>query len=380
MKTILSRAIIMVAAGLLMAQAAPAPKTTLAVYPIQAVGEVKASLAVTLTSLLNDELKRSPVLSVVDEGTVRAAIAQKAPPGQDQCDTTACRVEVGKQVQAQKLVAGKLSQLGALYILTLSVLDVASGNEVFSAADKCACVEDKLDQLVASTSAPIRAHLGESVPGVQTPPAGTAPSQEKSADDYLLDGAKAYQDKDYDLAVKLFSRGLELDPKNVYLWFCRGGSYRAKGDYAQAIEDFSRVVDLDPKFFLSIYEFRGNTYLLNKDYQHAIRDFTKALELNPQNADLAATLAWLYATCPDAQYRSGKKAVELATKACELTKWVEASNLDVLAAAYAQSGNFIQAILAEQKAIPLAKNKEAMAAYEARLKQYQRGKPYREQK
>ena len=42
--------------------------------------------------------------------------------------------------------------------------------------------------------------------------------------------------------------------------------------------------------------------------------------------------------------RNGKEAVELAIKACELSNWKNWGIIDTLAAAYAEAGNFEQAI------------------------------------
>ena len=48
-------------------------------------------------------------------------------------------------------------------------------------------------------------------------------------------------------------------------------------------------------------------------------------------------LAWLLATAPDARFRDGPRAVEHATRACELSGWRDAAALDTLAAAYAET-------------------------------------------
>jgi tetratricopeptide (TPR) repeat protein len=49
--------------------------------------------------------------------------------------------------------------------------------------------------------------------------------------------------------------------------------------------------------------------------------------------------------------RDGKQAVEYATKACELDGWEDATSLETLAAAYAESGDFTKAIEWQTKAM-----------------------------
>jgi serine/threonine-protein kinase len=86
--------------------------------------------------------------------------------------------------------------------------------------------------------------------------------------------------------------------------------------------------------------------------------------------------AWYLATAPEEAARSGPQAVEDATSACELTDWNEPAYLDTLAAAYAESGQFEQAVRHQQLAIKLAPE-SLRAQLQAHLELYQAGKPCR---
>ena len=44
---------------------------------------------------------------------------------------------------------------------------------------------------------------------------------------------------DYDLAIKDYTRALEIDPKNAYAYYNRGISLDRKNDYDEAIKNFS---------------------------------------------------------------------------------------------------------------------------------------------
>ena len=110
----------------------------------------------------------------------------------------------------------------------------------------------------------------------------------------------------------------------------------------------------------------------------ALADFNEAIRLDPNATMPYRGRALIYATCPDARLRDGKKAVEDATKACEITHWKEGNNLGSLAAAYAESGDFDSAVEWQTKARDLAPEKEK-ADFESRLDLFKAHKPYREE-
>ena len=84
------------------------------------------------------------------------------------------------------------------------------------------------------------------------------------------------------------------------------------------------------------------------------------------------------ATCPDARFRNGKKAVELATRACELTEWKLADMIDSLAAAHAEAGDFDAAVKWQIKANVLYDADANREEGRARLELYLESTPYRQ--
>lgn len=81
-------------------------------------------------------------------------------------------------------------------------------------------------------------------------------------------------------------------------------------------------------------------------YAEMIDLLQEAMTLAPKQAAAAKNLSWVYATCPDHHFRNGKKAVELARRACDLTDWSDANCRAALADAYLEDGD--RALAAEQ--------------------------------
>ena len=101
--------------------------------------------------------------------------------------------------------------------------------------------------------------------------------------------------------------------------------------------------------------------------------------MNPKHAACYNSQAWLWATCPDDSFRDGKKAVEFAKKAVELTEGKEPAILDTHAAALAEAGDFEQAAtILESVTRQLDPGSELLAETRARLEKYKKKQAHRQ--
>lgn len=152
--------------------------------------------------------------------------------------------------------------------------------------------------------------------------------------------------------------------------------YSAQKFYGKAVEQFTKVLEMDPKNVAALRG-RGDALLSMGRQAEAIKDYEKALEIDPNDSGILNNLAWVLATSPDDKLRDGKRALELAKKACELTQYKEAHILSTLAAAYAELGDLKTAIEWSQKAVELGEGEEK-EALQKELETYKSGKPMRE--
>jgi Flp pilus assembly protein TadD len=89
------------------------------------------------------------------------------------------------------------------------------------------------------------------------------------------------------------------------------------------------------------------------DYPKALDDYNKSIELAPREWAAYNGIARIYSTAPvfEAHIRDGKQALAMAKKACELSQWDEWMPIASLAAAYAELGNFEEAVRWHNQAI-----------------------------
>jgi tetratricopeptide (TPR) repeat protein len=173
-----------------------------------------------------------------------------------------------------------------------------------------------------------------------------------------------------------YAEALRLNPDYIAAHNNMGVALNHQGKFEAAEAHFAHVLRLDPKYG-EAYNNLGVALASQSKFKAAARCYAEALGLNPNSAEAYNNLALIMGTCPEAQYRDGGKAVEIASRACELTKWKSSEFLNTLAAAYAEAGDFDAAVTWQMKAIGLLKDERQRDDYHARLVLYQSKEPYR---
>ena len=185
------------------------------------------------------------------------------------------------------------------------------------------------------------------------------------------------------LALKDYTAVLALTPNDPGALRSRGYLLVTLERFDEAIIDYSRAIDIDPKH-PHAFSWRAEAWYETENYEKAIHDCEKAIELQSVDSAPYNNLAWILATCPDAKYRDGERAVIMAKKALQMVQNSSTKDhlpdvYNTLAAAYAESHLFELAIQYQTKAILQAKafHQVNVSGYEAHLKVYKEGKPLR---
>ena len=147
----------------------------------------------------------------------------------------------------------------------------------------------------------------------------------------------------------------------------KGQMKESEQDLEEAAKHLRLVVHIDQQY-VRAFELLGRIEEMQGKHDEAMHDFRAA--------------AWLMATSPRPAARSGPRAVQLA-KYLLLQEGGEqdARNFDVLAAAYAEAGDFSKAVEIEERALKLATNngqESLAAAIRQRLSLYNRQLPFRD--
>jgi tetratricopeptide (TPR) repeat protein len=169
-----------------------------------------------------------------------------------------------------------------------------------------------------------------------------------------------------DQAISELEGLLKASPGNVALLNKLGSFYLVAGKPRKAIETATQIISKDADNYPAI-RFRADAYLNIGKHAEAIADFEKALALDKDDEGLLNNFAWVLATSPDEKLRDGPRALKLATKAAEATKFETPHVLSTLAAAYAETGDYENAAKWSQKSVELSQKQvdEAKKAVDA---------------
>jgi Tfp pilus assembly protein PilF len=203
--------------------------------------------------------------------------------------------------------------------------------------------------------------------------------QPESADVCERFGDALFRKGRLDEAIIQYQKALEIKPDSAEAHNNLGYCFFQMGRVDDAIVQYRRAIELQP-IFVPAYNNLGNAFRRNRMGAEAKACYQKAIELQPQFTPARINLAWLLATWPEPSVRNGGKAVALAEKANQLAKDKDPLILRTLAAAYAETERFPEAVSTAKQALVLAvaqTNTGLTSALQAEIELYQTNSPCR---
>jgi len=173
---------------------------------------------------------------------------------------------------------------------------------------------------------------------------------------------------------------LAVSPYNAEIHHLLGAALAQKGDAIGAFNQLAYAVLIKPEWTEASGDLHSLVLALVNSSAAAKLLHQAALSV-PDSTAALDELAWVFATNPSDELRDGNEAVLLAEHSCALTKRTDAMLLATLAAAYAETGNFGQAINTIHESLSKARstgNADAIALGEKLLSSFQFNAPIRE--
>ncbi|HUG67929.1 MAG TPA: tetratricopeptide repeat protein [Pirellulaceae bacterium] len=196
-------------------------------------------------------------------------------------------------------------------------------------------------------------------------------------------------DGDFQKAIVDLQNILRADPTNVDLQLQLAAFYVADERPRKAIQVLSGIIAADEGNWRALRS-RGDALLSVGKHAEAIQDYDQALKIQSEPpaderirdvwVNILNNLAWVLSTSPKDEVRNGKRAIELATRACEVSNFEKSHIISTLAAAHAETGDFENAVKWSKKCVEMGIEElpDQIEQLRDELKHYEEGKPFRE--
>jgi len=217
----------------LMASVSEAAKTTIVVLDLEASG-VKAHEAQILSDYVRDAIFKTGKYKLVDRKQLEAALKdlKLSMTGLSQDEL----IQLGKVLQAQKMVSGKLGKIGSTYTISVQLMDIQTTSIENIVNDRCSqCSVDHLFPLVTKVALRLVGTKSDSssppptpppppppppstspTPPPSTPPSSGQPPPQALPDTSGMSAMEIYKladkEKDINKRMKLYKKSIALDP------------------------------------------------------------------------------------------------------------------------------------------------------------------------
>lgn len=183
-----------------------------------------------------------------------------------------------------------------------------------------------------------------------------------------------------DQAISLLQSAVDLRPDNSPAHENLAKALLQKGRVADALVHYRKLLELQPDN-MEVHNIVGTVLVQQGRVAEGVEEWQKVLAVEPDNGNAMTNLAWVFATSPDGSLRDGAKAVQLASEALRISGRRIPIIFRTLAAAYAENGQFSEAIQIAQQGIELANsqgNSGLATELQGNIALYQERQPLRD--
>jgi tetratricopeptide (TPR) repeat protein len=193
-------------------------------------------------------------------------------------------------------------------------------------------------------------------------------------------GAVFGRARNLEMAVTTLQRAVELRPDSIPARVNLAAALSASGKFATAIPHYEAILLAEPNS-ASAHAHLARSLIELGRIEPAVEHLHTAVRLNPHDFPATLTLAWLQATSPIDAVRDGASALQLAQRLKSSEAGETPMVLDVLAAAFAEQGDFesAKATLLDALARVGDRNPSVRQTLLARLKHYEAHQPHRDE-
>ncbi len=102
-------------------------------------------------------------------------------------------------------------------------------------------------------------------------------------EEYFAKGLAKVKENDHHTSIELFSKVLEIDPKDADALSQRAVAYLNLEQYELSMFDMNLAIEFDPEYS---YRYQCRAYLKArlKDYEGSVEDYQKAVDLDPSDS------------------------------------------------------------------------------------------------
>lgn len=165
----------------------------------------------------------------------------------------------------------------------------------------------------------------------------------------FCEGRVAIFDKQYDQAIQLLDKAIQLDPSDALAYNALGVLWLERADYTRALAAFDDAIRRAPQWAYPWHN-RALAYTQAGDYSAAIHAYRHAMDLAPRYFYLPYNLGVLYQTL------NRRKDAEASYRAAEMLDPARAEPYNALGALYASEGKRAKAEDNFRKALAIDPN------------------------